>query len=99
MLEDKVRSVLADYIVRKDPQRSDFFANLSIPSYMRDWIVMKYADSEGNVDYEGVSRFIKRNIPSREDFEQFKYRMINGEMVKFLARIRVNVDVKKEVGS
>lgn len=95
MLEDKVRSVLADYIVRKDPQRSDFFANLSIPSYMRDWIVMKYADSEGNVDYEGVSRFIKRNIPSREDFEQFKYRMINGEMVKFLARIRVNVDVKK----
>ena len=90
MLESKVREVFADMVVLKDPQRSEYFSNLSMPSYMRDWLVMKYSDEEGNLDYDSVSRFIKRNIPSREDFEQFKYRIVNGETVKFLARIRVS---------
>ena len=39
MLEDKVRDIFADMVVLKDPQRSEYFSNLSIPSYMRDWIV------------------------------------------------------------
>ena len=40
MLEDKVREIFADMVVLKDPQRSEYFSNLSIPSYMRDWLVM-----------------------------------------------------------
>lgn len=95
MLEDKIRQVFADMVVLKDPQRSEYFSNLSMPSYMRDWLVMKYSDFDGNLDYDSVSRFIKRNIPSREDFEQFKYQMVNGDTVKFLARVRVGVDVKR----
>lgn len=42
MLEEKVREVFADMVVLKDPQRSQYFSNLSIPSYMRDWLVMKF---------------------------------------------------------
>ncbi len=95
MLEDKVRQIFADMVVLKDPQRSEYFSNLSMPSYMRDWLVMKYSDFDGSLDYDSVSRFIKRNIPSREDFEQFKYQMVRGDTVKFLARARVTVDVKK----
>lgn len=34
MLEEKVREVFADMVVLKDPQRSEYFSNLSIPSYM-----------------------------------------------------------------
>lgn len=94
MLEDKVREVFADMIVLKDPLRSEYFSNLSIPSYMRDWLVMKFSDEEGNIDFDSVKRYIKRYIPNREDFEQYKFQMVNGEMVQFLARIRVNVDVK-----
>ncbi|MBQ4430518.1 MAG: BREX system Lon protease-like protein BrxL, partial [Synergistaceae bacterium] len=33
-------------------------------------------------------------IPGREDFEGFKYDMINGETVTFLARVRISVDIK-----
>lgn len=94
MLEDKVREVFADMVVLKDPQRSEYFSNLSIPSYMRDWLVMKFSDDDGNVDYDSVRRYIKRYIPNREDFEKFKFQMVNGENVQFLARVRVSVDVK-----
>ena len=69
MLEDKVREIFADMVVLKDPQRNEYFSNLSIPSYMRDWLVMKFSDDNGTIDYESVGRYIKRYIPSREDFK------------------------------
>ena len=94
MLEEKIREVFADMVVLKDPQRSEYFSNLSIPSYMRDWLVMKFSDDEGAIDYDSVRRYIKRYIPSRDDFEQYKFQMVNGETVQFLARVRVSVDVK-----
>lgn len=94
MLEDKVREIFADMVVLKDPQRSEYFSNLSIPSYMRDWLVMKFSDDAGLIDYDSVGRYIKKYIPSKEDFEQFKFQLVNWETVQFLARVRVNVDVK-----
>ena len=94
MLEDKVREVFADMVVLKDPQRSEYFSNLSIPSYMRDWLVMKFSDDDGTVDYDSVRRYISRYIPNRDDFEQYKFQMVNGDTVQFLARVRVSVDVK-----
>lgn len=94
MLENKIREVFADMVVLKDPQRSEYFSNLSIPSYMRDWLVMKFSDDDGQIDYDSVHRYIKKYIPSREDFEQYKFQMVNGETVQFLARVRVSVNVK-----
>ena len=81
-------------VVLKDPQRSEYFSNLSMPSYMRDWLVMKFSDEDGTIDYDSVGRYIKRYIPGKEDFEQYKFQMINGEQVQFLARVRVSVDIK-----
>jgi ATP-dependent Lon protease len=91
---DKIKEVFAEMVVLKNPERTKFFADLSLPSYMRDWLVMKFSDENGNIDYNGVARYIKKYIPSREDYEQFKFQMVNGESIRFLARIRVGVDVK-----
>ena len=89
-----IQDVFPDMVVLKNPKRTEFFSNLSLPSYMRDWLVMKFSDSNGETDIERVSAYIKEYIPSREDFEQFKYRLINGDSVRFLARIRVTVDIR-----
>lgn len=94
MLEDKVRDVFSDMVVLKNPKRTEFFSNLSLPSYMRDWLVMKFSDEDGEIDYDSVLRYIRQYIPSREDYEQFKFEMVNGDTVRFLARIRVSVDIK-----
>jgi ATP-dependent Lon protease len=91
---DKVREIFAEMVVLKNPERTKFFSDLSLPSYMRDWLVMKFSDEGGNIDHNGVSRYIKQYIPNREDYEQLKFQMVNGESVRFLARIRVVVDVK-----
>ena len=67
MLEDRVKEIFADMVVLKDPQRSEYFSNLSMPSYMRDWLVMKFSDDDGIIDYDSVRRYIKRFIPGKDD--------------------------------
>jgi ATP-dependent Lon protease len=88
---ERVREIFADMVVLKNPKRT---ADINLPSYMRDWLVMKFSDDAGNTDFDAVRRYIKQYIPSREDYEQYKFQMINGESVRFLARLRVGVDIK-----
>lgn len=74
MLEDKVRDVFSDIVVLKNPERTEFFSNLSLPSYMRDWLVMKFSDDDGIIDYDSVLRYIHQYIPSREDLSNLNLR-------------------------
>ena len=94
MVEEKLRDVFADMVVLKNPQRAGFFKDLKRPSFMRDWIVMKFSDDDGNVDLDRVSHYIKRYVPSKDDFERMKFQLTNGETVVILTKIRVSVDIK-----
>ena len=95
--EDKLKTYFPDSIVLKDPGRSRFFASMSYPSYMRDWLVMKFADETGAVDYSTIESFIKKNIPTRDDFPYLQFRLTQGETIKILARIRLSVNVRRQV--
>ena len=97
MLEDKVRQVFADMVVLKDPKRSEFFSNLSMPSYMRDWLVMKFSDNQGNIDFDSTLSYIQQFIPDRDAFQVIKYRLMQGSTEKLLARVRLDVNLKKGV--
>lgn len=97
MLEDKIKSVFSDMVVLKDPKRAEFFSNLSMPSYMRDWLVMKFSDSQGNIDYDSTLSYIKKFIPDRDAFQVIKYRLMQGSTEKLLARVRLDVNLKKNV--
>ena len=95
--DEKIKQVFADMIVLKNPERSEFFSNLSMPSYMRDWIVMKFSDNKGNVDFDSTLAYIKRFIPGRDDFKSIKYRLMQGNTEKMLARVRLEVNLKKGI--
>ena len=97
MLEDKIKQVFADMVVLKDPKRSEFFSNLSMPSYMRDWLVMKFSDNQGNIDYDSTLSYIQKFIPDRDAFQVIKYRLMQGSTEKLLARVRLDVNLKKGV--
>ena len=98
-LIDKTRTYFEDMIVYKHPTQNKVFASLSIPPYLRDWMIMRFADDDGIVDLDEVSAFVKNNIPSKKDWELLKSRMIKeGERVKFLAKLRVEIDVRTGEG-
>lgn len=99
-LQDKTRACFPDMVVYKHPGQNKFFAALSIPPYLRDWMIMRFADENGRVDLDEVDRFIKSNIPGKKgDWESLKGKMVqDGQRVRFLAKLRVEIDVRTGAG-
>jgi len=96
---EKLKSFFREMVVYKSPTRSKEFSSLSIPSYLRDWLVMRFSDSDGNLDMDEVHDYAKRRIPARDEWEGLKGRMrFGGESVRFLAKLRVEIDVRTGEG-
>lgn len=93
-MSDRLRRVFSQMVVYKSPERSKQFAALSIPPYLRDWLVMRFSDEQGVINMDEVMWFVRKTIPRREDWEPLKARMVDeGTPVRFLAKIRAEVDV------
>ena len=91
---NKVRKFFPEMVVLKDPARSHSFSALSIPSYMRDWIIMRYADTDGYADMKKIMDFLDERLPKREEWNRIEHKLVHGhEEVTLLAKIRTTVDI------
>jgi len=91
---DKLRSNFSEMIVYKSPEKGKFFNALSLPSFMRDWLLMKFSDNEGTIDKGEVEAYVKKVIPKKEQWEQLKFNMTHdGQSVRFLAKVKVEIDI------
>ncbi len=91
---EKLKELFAGMIVKKDC-KNDQFSILGIPSFIRDWFIRKYADNNGEIDTDFVASKIKEILPRKENVNQILDKLYQGEKVKFLAKIEVNIDLKK----
>ena len=93
-MDEKLRNVFETMVVFKDLKHSNFFSALSLPSFMRDWLLKRFADGEGNFDMDKMTQFIKRNIPRKEDWNAIKSRIVkDNEHVRLLAKISADIDI------
>ena len=91
----KLRNCFDEMVVYKNLKESNFFNSLSLPSFMRDWILKKFEDENGIFDAEAVARFIKTYLPRKEDWNSIKNRVVvEQEPVKFLAKVAVDINIK-----
>ena len=92
---EKLRNCFDDMVVYKDLKKSNFFSALSLPSFMRDWLLKKFADENGCFNSDELLRFVRTYLPRKDDWVDIKNRVII-EMVrvKFLAKVLVDIDIK-----
>lgn len=91
---EKMKEFFPDVLVYKSSDRGRFFKDLSIPSFIRDWLVMKFSDEAGNIDKESVLKYVRNTIPKKEQWEQIKYKIsCCNEEAKFLAKVKVSIDI------
>lgn len=90
---DKVREYFGDMCVKKSSLR-DVFATLSIPSFIRDWFIQRYADSDGGINVSFAQEKIKDILPRSDEWNRLLDRIMSGENVKFVAKICVRLDIK-----
>lgn len=94
---EKLKDAFDDMIVFKDLKKNNFIASFKLPSFMRDWVLKRFQDDEGNIDIEETTKFIKTFIPKKEDWKSIKNRIVNyQERVKFLAKISIDIDIKTQ---
>lgn len=97
---EKLRDNFDEMVVYKNLKQTNFFSALSLPSFMRDWLLRKFEDEDGNFDKDELLRFVKKFIPRKDDWNAIKNKIIiEGEHVKFLAKISVNIDIKTGIVS
>lgn len=91
---EKLKKYFPDMVVYKSPQQGRFFSTLSLPSFMRDWLLMKFADENGKINKEEISKYVRRVIPKKEQWEEKKYNMVrNMQSERFLAKVKIEIDI------
>ena len=68
--EEKLKKYYGDMLVFKSSANSKFFSALSLPSFMRDWLVMRFSDQDGVINKHEVSDYVKRVIPKKEQWNE-----------------------------
>lgn len=96
-MEKILRDCFEEMVVYKDLRKSNFFSSLSLPSFLRDWLLKKFEDEDGEFQIEEVAAFINEFIPKKDDWVKIKNRIvIDNERVKFLTRISVDINIKNQ---
>jgi ATP-dependent Lon protease len=92
---DKLKNFFDEMVVYKDLKKSNFFSALSLPSFMRDWLLKKFEDENGQFDSDELLRFVQTYLPRKDDWIAIKNKVIvDRERVKFLAKVSVDIDIK-----
>lgn len=93
-MQAKLKKYFEDMLVYKSSDNGKFFSALSLPSFMRDWLVMRFSDENGIINKDEVTAYVKKVIPKKEQWEHLKFEMArNYQPVKFLAKIRIDIDI------
>ena len=94
----KLRAAFPDTTVFKDTNIVAIFRAASIPSFLRDWILKRKAESDGRIhDAEDLRKYIYDIIPRRENLLELKdAARSNGRTKKFLAKIEIQFNVRSD---
>lgn len=94
-MTDKLRYCFDEMVVYKDLKTSNFLSTLGLPSFLRDWLLKRFADEDGHLDVTEISDFVRTYLPNKEQWVGIKDRIINdNERVKLLTKISVDVSIK-----
>lgn len=93
-METKLKEYFDDMVVFKDLKESNFFKDLNLPSFLRDWLLKMFENEEGKFDVEELTNFVRTYIPSKTEWIGIKNRIVvENERVKLLTRISVDINI------
>ncbi len=95
---EKIREYFGQMIVKKSSVQ-DVFSALSLPSFIRDWFLRRYADNDGEISIDFVVQKIKDILPRKNDWNEILDKILNGLSVKFLAKVNTKIDLKSNIVS
>lgn len=94
---NRLKDAFDEMVLYKDLKKSNFISSFKLPSFMRDWVIKRFQDEDGEIDTEEANDFIRQFIPKKEDWKSVLNRVVNShENVKFLGKISVHINIKNQ---
>lgn len=95
-LSDKIREQFAAMTIYKDPTSTgSLFAGRNLPSFVKDFLLRRYINSDGSVDRLKLTDFLDSVIPTEQS--TVKDRLDCGEELTLLTRFIVYIDLVKGI--
>ena len=67
-LIERLKDAFDEMVVYKDLKKSNFISSFKLPSFMRDWVINRFQNDEGEIDVDGAVDFIKEFIPKKYEW-------------------------------
>lgn len=90
-LGNKIRTVFGSAAILKNPQNYDVFLGRNLPSFVKDFLISQYTNSEGVLRKADLARYLDEHIPSNN--HAVKARLRNGETLTLLTRFIINTNL------
>lgn len=95
-ISNKIREQFSAMAIYKDPViTNSLFAGRNLPSFVKDFLLKRYINSDGVVDKGKLTMFLDKVIPKKET--EVKDRLDSGEEVMLLCRFIVFIDLVKGI--
>ena len=76
---EKIKECFPELSIKKQRSNDSLFKGRNLPSFVRDFILRRYANSDGVVDAIAVQKYLNDKMPS--DSEMVKQCLLGGESV------------------
>lgn len=88
-INHKIKELLPEVAVMKNPEIKALFSGRNIPSYVKDYIIRRFSDSEGVIDKDGCKEYLRTKMP--DVGSSLKSKLISGERINITTRIIVKL--------
>ncbi len=95
--EAKAQSLFGEVCINKGLVQQAGFGTRSIPAFVSEWIVTRNTP-DGLLDsgaQQRIRTFLNKHLPTRDQKEQLKSQLQNGEILTILDQFSVTVDLQK----
>ena len=95
-LSDKIRQNFSAMSIFKDPESTNsLFSGRNLPSFVKDFLLKRYIDLDGNLNRGGLTSFLDMVIPQNPS--EVKERLYDGQDLTLLCRFIIYIDLIKNV--
>ena len=95
-LSDKIRQNFAAMAIYKDPDSTNsLFTGRNLPSFVKDFLLKRYIDLDGNLNRSGLTNFLDIVIPMNPS--EVKEKLYAGQDLTLLCRFIIYIDLVKNI--
>ena len=95
-LSNKIKQYFSSMAIYKDPEKTNsLFSGRNLPSFVKDFLLKRYIDFDGNLNAQGLTSFLDLVIPQNPT--TVKEKLLAGQDLTLLCRFIIYIDLVKNV--